>query len=119
MNNTGTVTYEKVMLTVRLTPETYEKLADRVSAQKKKQRGYSMNQCISELLEKAEAKESDEEALKRIRKEFCDTMPLYVNFTSGRPPPWCIWAESMKRSFSFAISGARWMMPWISCTVSR
>jgi amino acid adenylation domain-containing protein len=38
---------------------------------------------ISELLEKAEAKESDEEALKRIRKEFCDTMPLYVNFTSG------------------------------------
>ena len=52
MNNTGTVTYEKVMLTVRLTPETYEKLADRVNAKKKKQRGYSMNQCISELLEK-------------------------------------------------------------------
>ena len=52
MNNTGTVTYEKVMLTVRLTPETYEKLIDRVNAQKKKQRGYSINQCISELLEK-------------------------------------------------------------------
>ncbi len=34
-------------------------------------------------------------------------------------PPLSTCAESIKRIFSNAISGARWMMPWISWTVSR
>lgn len=33
--------------------------------------------------------------------------------------PLFTWADSMKRIFSAAISGERWMIPWISCTVSR
>ena len=38
---------------------------------------------ISELHVCAEASETDRAALKRVRDSFCDTMPLYVNFTSG------------------------------------
>lgn len=52
MNKTGTITYEKVMIPIRLTPETYEKLVDAVQAKKKKSRGYSMNEFINSLLEK-------------------------------------------------------------------
>ena len=52
MNKTGTITYEKVMIPIRLTPETYEKLVDAVQAKKKKSRGYSMNEFVNSLLEK-------------------------------------------------------------------
>ena len=52
MNDTGTITYEKIMIPIRLTPETYEKLIDAVQAKKKVSRGYSINQFVTSLIEK-------------------------------------------------------------------
>ena len=50
MNNSGTPTYEKILIPVRLPPEIYEKVMERVHLKKKKHRGYSMNQYLTELL---------------------------------------------------------------------
>ena len=52
MNNSGTPTYEKVLIPVRLPPEIYEEVIERVHQRKKKHRGYSMNQYLTELLSK-------------------------------------------------------------------
>lgn len=51
MNNTDVMTNEKVMMTLRLPPETYAKLMEKVFSEKKKQRGYSINQYITLLIE--------------------------------------------------------------------
>ncbi len=52
MNNSGTPTYEKVLIPVRLPPELYEKVMEQVHQKKKEHRGYSMNQYLTELLTK-------------------------------------------------------------------
>ena len=36
---------------------------------------------------------------------------MVCKFDQGQPAPVATWAESIKRIFSFAISGARWMIP--------
>ena len=50
MNNSGTTTYEKVLIPVRLPPEVYEQVMERVHQQKKTHRGYSMNQYLTDLI---------------------------------------------------------------------
>lgn len=52
MNKTKTPTSEKIGIPLRLEPELYEKMMDRVQKEKKNQRGYSVNQLLTELLEK-------------------------------------------------------------------
>lgn len=52
MNKSKTPTSEKIGVPLRLEPELYEKMMDRVQKEKKNQRGYSINQLLTELLEK-------------------------------------------------------------------
>ena len=52
MNKSKIPTSEKIGIPLRLEPELYEKMMDRVQKEKKKQRGYSVNQLLTELLEK-------------------------------------------------------------------
>lgn len=52
MNNSKTPTSEKIGIPLRLEPQLYEKMISRVQKEKKKQRGYSINQLLTELLEK-------------------------------------------------------------------
>lgn len=52
MNKSKTPTSEKIGIPLRLEPELYEKMMDRVQKEKKNQRGYSVNQFLTELLEK-------------------------------------------------------------------
>lgn len=52
MNNSKTPTSEKIGIPLRLEPKLYEKMMDRVQKKKKEQRGYSVNQLLTELLEK-------------------------------------------------------------------
>ncbi len=60
MNKTDTPTVAKIMLPLRLPPETYEKMMDRVQLQKKSERGYSVNQFLTELIEKELKEKKDE-----------------------------------------------------------
>lgn len=52
MNKSKTPTSEKISIPLRLEPALYEKMVDRVQKEKKNQRGYSINQLLTELLEK-------------------------------------------------------------------
>ena len=52
MNKSKTPTSEKIGIPLRLEPELYEKMMNRVQKEKKNQRGYSVNQLLTELLEK-------------------------------------------------------------------
>lgn len=52
MNVTGVKTNEKVMMTLRLPVDTYWDLLDRVQLLKKEKHGYSINQYLTELIEK-------------------------------------------------------------------
>lgn len=52
MNNSKTPTSQKIGIPLRLEPKLYEKMMDRVQKKKKEQRGYSVNQLLTELLEK-------------------------------------------------------------------
>ena len=52
MNKSKTPTSEKIGIPLRLEPKLYEKMMDRVQKKKKEQRGYSVNQLLTELLEK-------------------------------------------------------------------
>ena len=52
MNKTGLPTYDKILMPLRLPPETYQKMMDMVHKQKKKQRGFSANQFLTTLVEK-------------------------------------------------------------------
>ena len=52
MNNSKTPTSEKIGIPLRLEPKLYEKMMNRVQKKKKEQRGYSVNQLLTELLEK-------------------------------------------------------------------
>ena len=50
MNKSDVITYEKVMLPLRLPPELYQKVREIVYLEKDKNRGYSINEYITELI---------------------------------------------------------------------
>ena len=50
MNNSNTPTYQKVMIPLRLPREVYEQMMEEVHKRKKIDRGYSVNQYVTELL---------------------------------------------------------------------
>lgn len=52
VNKTKTPTYEKIMIPLRLPPEIYSQMMDEVQKKKKKERGYSVNQYLTEILSK-------------------------------------------------------------------
>ena len=51
MNKSDTPTHMKVLLPLRLSPELYEQMREVVHSKKKTERGYSINQYLTELLE--------------------------------------------------------------------
>ena len=51
MSKSNTMSVEKIMLPLRLAPEVYEKLREKVYRDKTDLRGYSMNQYITDLIE--------------------------------------------------------------------
>lgn len=52
MNKSNTPTYEKIMIPLRLPPEIYSRMMDEVQRKKKAERGYSVNQYLTEILTK-------------------------------------------------------------------
>lgn len=50
MNKTKTPTYEKIMIPLRLPPEIYNRMMEVVQKRKKDERGYSVNQYLTEIL---------------------------------------------------------------------
>ena len=52
MNKTDTPTYAKIMLPLRLPPDIYQRMMDAVQKKKKGERGYSVNQYLTEILMK-------------------------------------------------------------------
>lgn len=52
MNNSKVSTQEKIMLPLRLPPEVYQKLRKKVNAKKDEIRGYSINEYLTELVQK-------------------------------------------------------------------
>ena len=51
MNKSDTPTKQKIPIPLRLPPELYDKLVEAVQKKKKDERGYSINQYITEILE--------------------------------------------------------------------
>ena len=58
MNKSDTPTKHKIPIPLRLSPELYDKLVETVQRKKKGERGYSINQYITEILE-SELKENN------------------------------------------------------------
>ena len=52
MNKSDTPTKQKISIPLRLPPELYEQMMELVQKKKKKERGYSVNQYLSEILAK-------------------------------------------------------------------
>lgn len=52
MNKSNTPTYEKIMIPLRLPPDIYNQMMDKVQRKKKDERGYSVNQYLTEILTK-------------------------------------------------------------------
>ncbi len=52
MNKSDTPTYQKIMIPLRLPPEIYNRMMDEVQKKKKDERGYSVNQYLTEILTK-------------------------------------------------------------------
>ena len=50
MNKTKTPTYEKIMIPLRIPPEIYSRMMEVVQKRKKDERGYSVNQYLTEIL---------------------------------------------------------------------
>ena len=50
MNNSEIPTISKIMLPLRVSPDLYKKMRDKVYQKKDNQRGYSMNQYLTELI---------------------------------------------------------------------
>lgn len=50
MNTSGTPTYEKIKLTLRLPPEIYNLMVDHIHKIQKDCRGYSANQYLTDLI---------------------------------------------------------------------
>jgi hypothetical protein len=52
MNKSDIPTFQKIMLPVRLSPEVYYKMLEKVHKKKADERGYSINEYITELIAK-------------------------------------------------------------------
>jgi len=52
MNKSDVLTVEKIMLPLRLSPDIYNKVRKAVNDKKTKERGYSINQYLTELITK-------------------------------------------------------------------
>ena len=52
MNKSDTPTKQKISIPLRLPPEVYEQMMEVVQKKKKKERGYSVNQYLTEILTK-------------------------------------------------------------------
>ena len=52
MNKSDTPTNQKIPIPLRLPPELYEQMMEVVQKKKKKERGYSVNQYLTEILAK-------------------------------------------------------------------
>ena len=52
MNKSDTPTKHKIPIPLRLPPEIYEQMMEVVQKKKKKERGYSVNQYLTEILSK-------------------------------------------------------------------
>ena len=52
VNKSSTPTYQKIMIPLRLPPEIYHRMMDEVQKKKKDERGYSVNQYLTEILTK-------------------------------------------------------------------
>ncbi|MBQ4108597.1 MAG: hypothetical protein IJC80_04270 [Clostridia bacterium] len=52
MNKTDVPTYQKIMLPVRLSPELYYQMMEKIHDKKRDERGYSINQYLTELIAK-------------------------------------------------------------------
>ena len=52
MNNSNTPTHQKIMIPLRLPREVYEQMIEEVHKRKKIDRGFSVNQYLSDLLTK-------------------------------------------------------------------
>ena len=52
MNKSDTPTKQKIPIPLRLPPELYEQMMEVVQKKKKKERGYSVNQYLTEILSK-------------------------------------------------------------------
>lgn len=52
MNKSDTPTYQKIMIPLRLPPEVYNRMMEVVQKRKKEERGYSVNQYLTEILSK-------------------------------------------------------------------
>ena len=61
MNKSNTPTYEKIMIPLRLPPEIYSRMMDEVQRRKKDERGYSVNQYLTEILTKDLEDKANEE----------------------------------------------------------
>ena len=60
MNKSSTPTYQKIMIPLRLPPDIYNRMVEEVQKKKKKERGYSVNQYLTEILSRdLEGKEND------------------------------------------------------------
>ena len=60
-DETKTPTYEKIMIPLRLPPEIYNRMMDEVQKKKKDERGYSVNQYLTDILTKdLEGKENEQ-----------------------------------------------------------
>ena len=53
MNNSGVPTYKKIMIPMRISPELYDEMLTVVQKRKRENRGYSMNQYLTEMLSNA------------------------------------------------------------------
>jgi len=61
MNKSNTPTYEKIMIPLRLPPDIYHRMMDEVQKKKKDERGYSVNQYLTDILTKdLEVKENEQ-----------------------------------------------------------
>jgi len=52
VNKSDTPTYQKIMIPLRLPPEIYRRMMEEVQKKKKDERGYSVNQYLTEILSK-------------------------------------------------------------------
>ena len=50
MSNYDIPTMQKIMLPVRISPDLYKKMRDKVNRQKEEDRGYSMNEYLTDLI---------------------------------------------------------------------
>jgi len=50
VNKSNTPTNEKIMIPLRLPPDIYHRMMDEVQKKKKEERGYSVNQYLTDIL---------------------------------------------------------------------